>query len=188
MPARRVGAAAAMAAGCATFVAASVAFACGDKLVALGGGVGFERVVVSRNPSHIILMLEPATGLATANEKLNLAGSLSLAGHEVFVVTNVEELRAQRLAVAPDLILVDASRADQIQPQPVADKADPAILPVAYSAARGEMPVQQLGASCVAVIEGSKRTPLLKTVEQVLKRRSRGEPLACEKSVGSQRV
>ena len=52
---------------------ATAALACGDKLVAMGGGVGFERVMVSRNPGHIILMLEPSTGLATANEKFNLA-------------------------------------------------------------------------------------------------------------------
>jgi hypothetical protein len=30
------------------------AWACGDKLVALGGGVGFERIMVSRNPGHIV--------------------------------------------------------------------------------------------------------------------------------------
>lgn len=175
-----------LAAGCGALLAGS-ALACGDKLVAMGGGVGFDRVVVSRNPSHIILMLEPATGLAEANQKLNLAGSLSLAGHEVFVARNAEELRAHRLAVAPDLILVDAGRAVELQPQPVVDKRDPVILSVAY-APSSELAADELEAGCVAVIEGKKGTQLLKTVERVLKLRSRGETMPCEKSVESQKA
>lgn len=148
----------------------------------MGGGVGFDRVVVSRNPSHIILMLEPATGLAEANEKLNLAGSLSLAGHEVFIARNASELRAHRLAAAPDLILVDAGRAGEVQPQPVADQKDAVILAVAY-APSGNLTAGALETSCVAVLEGKKGTQLLKTVERILKLRSRGEPMTCEKSV-----
>jgi hypothetical protein len=182
----RVGVTAFMAAGCAALLAGT-ALACGDKLVALGGGVGFDRVIVSRHPGHIVLMLEPATGLAEANEKLNLAGSLSLAGHEVFLARNAEELRAHRLAVAPDLILVDAGRASEIQPQPVADKKDPVILPVAY-APSSELTSKELEAGCVAVIEGKKGAQLLKTVERVLKLRSRGEAMTCDKSVESQQA
>ena len=182
----RLGAMAAVA-GCAALLAGA-ALACGDKLVALGGGVGFERVIVSRNPSHIILMLEPSTGLTAANDKFNLAGSLSLAGHEVFVAKNAEELRTQRLAAAPDLILVDAMRTDAIQPQPVADNKDPVILPVAYASVSGDLPVKDLAASCVAVIEGNKGSTLLKAVERVLKLRSRGLAAPCDKSVESQQV
>jgi hypothetical protein len=177
----------AVVAGCAALLAGA-ALACGDKLVALGGGVGFERVIVSRNPSHIILMLEPSTGLAAANEKFNLAGSLSLAGHEVFIATSAAELSAQRLANAPDLILVDAMRTDAMQPQPVADTRDPVILPVAYASAGADLPVKDLAASCVAVIEGNKGSTLLKAVERVLKLRSRGLAVPCDKSVESQQA
>lgn len=179
------GAAVTAAAGAA--LVAGTALACGDKLVALGGGVGFDRVMVSRNPGHIILMLEPATGLAEANDKLNLTGSLSLAGHEVFVATNAAELRAHRLADAPDLILVDAGRAGDIQPQPVADRKDPAILPVAFAPAT-ELAARELENGCVVVIEGRKSAQLLKTVEKILKLRSRGEALPCGKSVESKQA
>jgi hypothetical protein len=182
----RVGVSAVVTAGCVALLAGT-ALACGDKLVALGGGVGFDRVIVSRNPGHIILMLEPATGLAEANEKFNLAGSLSLAGHEVFIARNAGELRAHRLTAAPDLILVDAGRAGDFQPQPVADRKDPVILPVAYAPA-SELTAKELKADCVAVIEGKKGTQLLKTVERVLKLRSRGEAMTCDKSVESQQA
>ena len=71
MIARKLGTALVAATVCAISLA-SPASACGDKLVALGGGVGFERLMVSRNPGHIVLLLEPG-GLAAANDKYNLA-------------------------------------------------------------------------------------------------------------------
>ena len=113
---------------------AGVALACGDKLVALGGGVGFDRVIVSRNPGHIILMLEPSTGLAAANDKLQPG--------RIAVTRRSRSFRREERCgnctligspPHPDLILVDAGRAEEIQPQPVADKKDPVILPVAYA-------------------------------------------------------
>jgi hypothetical protein len=68
------------------------------------------------------------TGLNAANDSFNLAASLSLAGHEVFIAKDVDELRTRRDATAPDLILVDASRAGQIEIQPVSDRAGTVIL------------------------------------------------------------
>lgn len=167
---------------------AGTAWACGDKLVALGGGVGFERIFVSRNPGHIILMLEPATGLAAANEKYNLAASLSLAGHEVSIAKNAEELRAQSAAAAPDLILVDASRAKELQVQFNTGGAGPVVMPVAYPAEGGALVPVGRQADCVAVADGRKGTQVLKAVENALKLRSRGLPMPCEKSGNSQQV
>jgi hypothetical protein len=159
---------------------ATAAFACGDKLVAMGGGVGFERVVVSRNPGHIVLMLEPATGLAAANEKFNLAGSLKLAGHEVFTATSAEDLRDQHIPVAPDVILVDASRAKEYQFRPVANGAGPTIMPIAYSAEGGGQAIAEPDGACVTVAGGRKGAQVLKAVEQTLKLRHRGLPMPCE--------
>ncbi len=86
-----------------------------------------------------------------------------------------------------DLILVDAGRAGEIQPRPVADKAEPVILPVAY-APSGDRQPRNSSPACVAVIEGKKGTLLLKTVERILKLRSRGEAMSCEKNVESQQA
>jgi hypothetical protein len=167
---------------------ATAALACGDKLVAMGGGVGFERVMVSRNPGHIILMLEPSTGLAAANEKFNLAGSLKLAGHEVFVATSAEDLREQRIAVTPDVILVDASRAKQFQFHPVSADAGPSIMPVAYSADAGGQAVADPEVACVTVASGRKGAQVLKAVEQTMKLRRRGLPTPCESNADNQKA
>lgn len=179
---------AAVVTGLCAIALAGTAWACGDKLVALGGGVGFERVVVSRNPGHIVLLLEPATGLAAANEKYNLAGSLSLAGHEVFIVKDAEELRARRDQMAPDLILVDADRAKQLQFQPVTGGAGPVVMPVAYAASRDELSAAEPQTGCVTVASGRKGAQVLKAVENAMKLHRRGLPSPCDQSADSQRV
>lgn len=187
MDVKQFAASAAAAAVCATSLAGS-AWACGDKLVAIGGGVGFERVMVSRNPGYIVLLLEPASGLAAANEKFNFAASLSLAGHEVFIVKNVDDLHAQRDQKAPDLILVDASRAAQLQAYATADGAGPMIMPVVYPTEHGKAEFANQQEACVTVAGGRNGAQLLKAVEQAMKLRSRGWPTTCEKGADRQKA
>jgi hypothetical protein len=187
MSVRQHAASAAAAAVCATSLAGA-AWACGDKLVALGGGVGFERVMVSRYPGHIVLWLEPAGGLAAANERFNFAASLSLAGHEVFIVESADDMRALSGQKAPDLILMDAERAKQLQFQATAVGAGPMIMPVVYPTDRGEAEVAEHQTGCVTVAGGRKGSQLLRAVEKALKLRSRGLPMTCEKGAESQQA
>jgi hypothetical protein len=184
MVAKQIGAAVVTAAACLMSLA-SPAWACGDKLVALGGGVGFERVMVSRNPSHIVLLLEPGSALTAANDKFNLAASLSLAGHEVFVAKSADELSARRDTAAPDLILVDASRAKPLALPPVASGASPVVMPIAYFAEGSTVPAAYRQTGCVTVAEGRKGAEILKAVEHTLKLRSRGQSMPCDTSSDS---
>lgn len=187
MKASQFAVAATAAAVCAVSLAGS-ARACGDKLVAMGGGVGYERVMVSRNPGHIVMLLEPASGLAAANEKFNFAASLSLAGHEVFIARNLDDLRAPHSGPGPDLILVDASRANQLQFHQMSGGAAPMIMPVVYPAERSELTAADQDAGCVAVAGGRKGVQLLRAVEKALKLRSRGQTMSCEKPADSQQA
>lgn len=169
-------------------VLAGTALACGDKLVALGGGVGFERVMVSRHPGHIIMLLEPATGLAAANDRFNISAALSLAGHEVTVLRSAEELRTHRDGPVPDLILVDATRARQLQMLPVSNGTAPMIMPIVYSSNSGDVATAEQEAGCVTVAGGRKGAQVLQAVEKAMKLRSRGLPLPCEKNADSQQA
>jgi DNA-binding NtrC family response regulator len=153
----------------------------------MGGGVGFERMMVSRNPGNIILLLEAGTGLNAANDRFNLSASLSLAGHEVFIAKNTDELLARSNAAAPDLILVDASRAEQSEIQPVSGGAGPVIMPIAYLADGSLVAASYQPASCVTIADGRKGTQILKAVEHALKLRSRGLP-PCGTSTDSQKT
>lgn len=186
MAVRHLGAALAAATVCVLSLA-EPAGACGDKLVALGGGVGFERIVVSRNPSHIIMLLEPGSGLAAANDKFNLAASLNLAGHEVVIAKSVDELRAKQNP-APDLIMVDASRASSIAVPAAAGGKAPLIMPVEYFADGSTVPASYRPASCVTVAEGRKGATVLKAVEHSLKLRSRGETPPCSTGAPTQKT
>ncbi len=188
MNARQFGTGALAALGCAVSLAGS-AWACGDKLVALGGGVGFQRVVVSRNPGHIILMLEPASGLEAANKRFNLAASLSLAGHEVFIARNEDELREKRSTAKPDLILVDAASIKQYDSASAAGGKLPAIIPVTYAEEAVQFPVALQQSECGSVDVGRKGSLLLKAVEGAMKLRSRGLPMPCvSKDAASQQT
>ena len=184
MLARQFGAALVATTAC-VLALASPAWACGDKLVALGGGVGFERIMVSRNPGHIALLLEPGTGLTAANEKFNLTASLTLAGHEVFVAKSVDELRAQLAATATDLVVVDASTAKPLELPPAKGGSVPVIMPVEYFADGSTVPASYRPSSCVTVAEGRKGATVLKAVEHTLKLRSRGQSMPCETSGSS---
>jgi hypothetical protein len=161
--------------------------ACGDKLVALGGGVGFERIIVSRNPGHIVMLLEPGSGLAAANEKFNIAASLNLAGHEVVIAKSVDELRSKQ-SPAPDLIMVDASRAKSIAIPAAAGGTAPVIMPVEYFADGSTVPASYRPASCVTVADGRKGATVLKAVEHTLKLRSRGQTPPCQAGAPSQQT
>ncbi len=189
MDAKQFGTAGVAGAVCAISLAGA-AWACGDKLVALGGGVGFERIMVSRNPGHIVLLLEPATGLTAANDKFNLGASLALAGHEVFVVKNVDHLnmRPHGDRPPPDLILIDATHAGQPKFQSVAAGKGPVIMPVLYPADRAELTVAERQIGCVTVAGGRKGSQLLKAVERALKLRSRGLPASCDQSAESRQA
>ena len=53
-----------------TCTAVPVVHACGDKLLAIGGGVSFERVFSSRHPGNLILFVSPLSPLRAANDEL----------------------------------------------------------------------------------------------------------------------
>ncbi len=187
MRSRPFGVAALAAVTCGVLLAGS-ALACGDKLVALGGGVGFQRVIVSRNPSNIIILLEPASGLEAANKRFNLVTSLSLAGHEVSIASSDEELSAHRATLKPDLILVDAESAKRYDVRSAAAGKGPTIIPVTYTVEGAQFPMSATQSGCGSVEVGRKGSQLLKAVEGALKLRSRGQPMPCDDATASQQT
>ena len=113
--------------------------------------------------------------------------SLSLAGHEVSIAKNDEELRAQRATAKPDLILVDAANADQYDVRSAASGNGPTIIPVSYAVEGSQFPVSAKS-GCGSVDVGRKGSQLLKAVEGALKLRSRGQPMPCDESTATQQT
>src|SRR5215471_14247171 len=85
----------------------SVADACGDKLVPLGGGVLFGRVFNSKHPGKLVLFMTPDSQFRAANTQLHLDSALARAGHTVRTVSTRSELEESLQAGAADLVVTD---------------------------------------------------------------------------------
>jgi hypothetical protein len=162
---------------CSSVLAAGLTWACGDKLVALGGGVRFEQVVVSRHPGRILMVVSPGSGLAEANSRFNLASSLRLVGHTVVTADDPGSIDDTLLGDPVDLVLVDATQFRGVALHSSAVGQGPTILPVVFQ----DKVTTDAGAApdCVANAGERKGKALLKTVETTLARRSKGQPAGC---------
>lgn len=162
----------------------SAAFACGEKLVALGGGLPFGRMHVAEHPGKVILYLNPGSRLQTANEDMRLARALTLAGHKVSTVATRAELDRARQETGADLVLM--GWADALQLNARLTDALPT-LPVIYGANVDELAAAQSQQRCV--VETSKRGSyqLVRTIERIVEDHQKGLPADCAK-IGGQGV
>lgn len=152
---------------------------CGDKLAALGGGVRFERVVVSRHPGRILMVLSPGSGLAEANARYNLTSSLTLAGHSVVAIEDPAELGSTLTVEPVDLVLVDATEFRGIALHSSSAGRAPTILPVIFQDDSSSRPPTDPLPGCSADAGAAKGRSLLRTIEKTLDLRSRGLPGLC---------
>lgn len=154
--------------------------ACGDKLVPLGGGVRFEQIHVSRHPGKIVLFLNPASKLRTANDEFHLGAALERAGHSVRAVGSRDDLERVLQTANADLVVMDWSDALQLQVGSLAGSASPPILPVLYRPTAEELLAVREQTPCVAPAAKRKgRQAVVKAVEQMLERRGNGLPPDC---------
>src|SRR6187401_1189494 len=93
--------------GIGLICAGSAAYACGDKLVALGGGMSFQRVFSSRHPGKLILYMPAESALRAANKEMQIDASLTRAGHSVRSVSTRGELDDALRDAAADLLVTD---------------------------------------------------------------------------------
>ena len=159
---------------------AQAADACGDKLVALGGGVSFERVFSSRHPGKLILFLRPDSALRTANSDLRIDAALTRAGHSVRTVATRAELDQALQEAEADLVVTDWVDARELNAE-VGGRM--AILPVQA----GEHSPASAGANAGCLVDAGKRKgrQVVHAVEQVLLKHSKGLPLSCSSSAST---
>jgi len=159
----------------------SAALACGDKLVALGGGVPFERIHVARHTGQVILYLNPETRLRAANAEIRLDTALTRAGHTVrTVVTRADLDRALQEAHA-DLVLMDWADAMQLNAR-LTDKIP--TLPVIYGGRPEEVAQAQSQNACVMEANNKNGSQLMRAIEHILEDHEKGLPVDCTKIGG----
>jgi hypothetical protein len=156
----------------------SAAQACGDKLLALGGGVSYERVFSSRHPGNLILLLRPESALTAANDRLRLDNALQRAGHKVRTVNSRTELESSLREAAADLIVTDWEDARALAPEVAARVA---ILPVVSGPEKTPKAGSASGTDCLVDVNRHKGRQMIRAVDQLLERGEKGLPANCLK-------
>ena len=160
----------------AVLATSGIALACGDKLVVLGGGVRFDQIDQTRHLATIILFTTPNSQLRTANEELKLAAALKRAGYAVQLISNRVDLdRMMTNAVGTDIVLVDWTDAAELGRHGAALL----VLPVIFRPTPAELAVARQQSPCVAAASKRGDRDLLQTVDQLVRSRAKGLPVAC---------
>jgi hypothetical protein len=161
---------------------ATIGWACGDKLVALGGGVPFERIRMAQHPATVILYLNPERHLQAVNADIRLDKALARAGHTVRTVATRADLdRAMREAGA-DIVLMDWADAFALNAK-LTDKLP--TLPVVYGGAgAAELSSAQTQGTCVVEASKRKSAQLMRAVEHIIEDREKGLTVDCAKIGG----
>jgi ABC-type amino acid transport substrate-binding protein len=127
--------------GAVGLASGGVALACGDKLLALGRGVRFQRVYAVREANLLIYAAGTRGGVTLGSTKLQT--TLGRAVHKVQVVQGGAQLDEALKSGKVDVVLVDFADLAAITGQLQSAPARPAILPVLLKPSRAEFAAVQ---------------------------------------------
>jgi len=153
--------------------------ACGDKLVLLGRGIRFQRMIAAKHPATILVYLNPGSGISAADREYQLRSLLKLAGHKPRAVATEAELTKEIGSGSYDLILADYSDVVALRKQIPATK--PAVIPVLYLPSADQRAAAEKEYSCL-VAPAKKNYDLLKVIDQAMATRPDGLAPQCQKT------
>ena len=154
-------------------------FACGDKLVLLGRGIRFQRMLASKNPAAILVYVNPGSGLAAADREYQLRPLLKLAGHKARAVSSSAELTKEIGSGNYDLVLADYADAAALGKQISSNK--PMLIPVLYNPTPDQRAAAEKNYSCL-IAPAKKNYDLLKVIDQAMTTRPDGSAPKCQKT------
>jgi hypothetical protein len=165
----------------ATMIALSsvttVAFACGDKLSMIGGGVSFERIAQTSHPGSVVMLIEPDSPLSRAETDLKLTESLRRTGHSVRRVASTQELESVLRQQSADVVVVYWTDAGTVNGQLHGPSASsPTVVPVVYQATPEQLHDATAQSKCLADVEKRRGRQLTETVNRAMQQRKAGQP------------
>jgi hypothetical protein len=173
------------AAGLFAATAAQACPACGDKLSLVGGGVSFERVSQSGPPARVLVLATPGSPLQAADSDLGLVAELKRSGYDVKVVKDSTELDHAIHEHGADVVVTHWSDAAATAGRLGKESSAPAVVPVAYKAEDAAAAKAAGAGKCVSQAEQRKGRKLTETVDKVIEKRRKGEPVDCPVVVAS---
>jgi hypothetical protein len=156
-------------------------FACGDKLVLLGRGIRFQRMLAAKHPATILVYLNPGSGISSADREYQLRPLLKLAGHKPRTAATAAELTREIDSGTYDLILSDYSDAAALEKQLTAAKGKPALIPVMYKPSPDQRAAAEKEYSCL-LAPAKKNYDLLKVIDEAMATRRGGSAPKCQKT------
>lgn len=158
---------------------ATGAYACGDKLAMMGGGVSFERLNQSAHPGTVLLV--PASGDASSTQMLALKRSLERAGHRVLLAADPGAARESLRDGNVDVVLVESpARFDgSLVRSDARATSGPAVIAVAFGAPAASDATRTASKACVVQADKQRGQKVLGAVEDAVERQRRGLPSAC---------
>ena len=165
---------------CCLLLASPPLLACGDKLVLLGRGIRFQRMIATKHPATILVYLNPTAGIASADKEYQLRSLLKFAGHKPHSVTSAAEVTAELGSGKYDVVLADYADAAGLEKEVHAAKARPALIPVVYNPTAVQRAAAEKEFSCV-ITPAKKNYDLLGVVDQAMVSRAGNTSPLCKK-------
>ncbi len=120
-----------------TLLSGTAAVACGDKLLAVGRGVRFQRVYTAHD-ANLVIYVAGAQGRA-ALDNAKLQNMLTRAGHKLQIVASGSQLDEALKSGKVDIVLMDfgdlAGIAEKLRSAP----SKPIIVPVLFKPSKSEL-------------------------------------------------
>ena len=165
---------------------ATAAWACGDKLAMIGGGVSFERLSQTAHPGRVVLLIAPDSPFSQAETELKLTDSLRRTGHSVRRVASEAELETALHQEGADVVVVYWTDAGTVNDRLVAGTSGaPTVVPVVYHATASQLSDATAQSKCVAQVEERRGRQLAETVERAVERHKSGQALDCTAAHGT---
>jgi DNA-binding NtrC family response regulator len=124
-------------------LSASLASACGDKLLVLGRGARFQAETAD-HPASILFYVNPNAPGSEKVEFTRLQGIMRQAGHRFRSVRGREELAVALKTARFDIVLADFEDASRLEKAIQASPSQPLLLPWVYQETKADAPRAKL--------------------------------------------
>jgi ABC-type amino acid transport substrate-binding protein len=127
--------------GSAALVSGPAGLACGDKLLAIGRGVRFQRAYAQRQANVVIYSNGNQSGATLRSIKLQ--STLKQVGHKLQMAEGPSELKGALQLGKVDVVLADFADLAEITRQLQSAPSKPVVLPVLFKASKTELMAAQ---------------------------------------------
>ena len=152
------------------FLSGTGVSACGDKAIALGRGVRFQRAFAALKPGSILIYAGGNSNGAPVRRS-ELQSTLKLAGHKVQTVEDLVKLDQALASAKYDLILADVADAAAVARQIESKPSKPVLLPLIHKPTNIELAAAERQYSLLLKTP-SKIGDFLATIDQAIKLRA----------------